>query len=75
MDGNTPAFPPNAGWESNNPQHRGLSKREYFAAMTMQALISASAYNGDARYVEYVVAQNAFKMADAMIKESENATR
>lgn len=52
--------------------HPGLTKREYYAAKAMQALIAASfqADRAEDYHVE-IVAENAFKMADAMLAESE----
>lgn len=35
---NQPAFPPNAGWE--HPEVKGLTKREYFAGLALQGLLS-----------------------------------
>lgn len=48
---------------------RGLTKREYFAAMAMQGMISAWGQHDVTSFLE--IAQDAFKLADVMIKESE----
>jgi len=47
-------------------KEEGITKREYFAAMAMQGLISARAY--DLCDIEYT-AIDAVNMADALIKE------
>lgn len=44
----------------------GMSMRDYFATKAMAAIISNCA---DYDYVEYKVAESAYKMADAMLKE------
>ena len=57
-----PAFP-SRSW-------LGISKRDYLAAVAMQGLIAASGdTDGVARYLEEAVAQSAYAMADAMLKE------
>ena len=44
------------------------SKRERYAAAAMQGIISGSGNSdGDVEYTASIVAENAFKMADAMI--------
>lgn len=67
-NGNDPANP-TIGWEitshgdpvSITDQH-GLTKREYFAAMAMQGMLSDPERYG-------VIAKGAVKFADALIKE------
>jgi hypothetical protein len=60
MSNNPPAFP--IHWENH---HQGMTLRDYFAAKAMQAFLldkRASMQNG---------AMDAYKMADAMLKERE----
>lgn len=45
----------------------GLTLRDYFAARAMQGLISAAGYRGQVNYVEAVLADSAYLMADAML--------
>lgn len=61
-----------AGKVSEWTNHPGLTKREYYAAKAMQALIAASfqADRAEDYHVE-IVAENAFKMADAMLEGGE----
>lgn len=71
MDGIKPAFP---CYISETELHEsGLTKREYFAAMAMQGLLASYSQHDLTEFRE--LACDAFLMADAMIKESENATR
>ncbi len=70
MDDNVPAFPTYEGNYEGKFSSQGLTKREYFAAMAMQAIIANHANGLD--YVESSVASYAFFMADAMIKESKS---
>lgn len=42
---NPPAFPPNAGWRDDDPNCRGLSIRDYFAAKAMAGLMMDYAIN------------------------------
>ena len=64
MSANDPAFPTDHAWESN----RGLTKREYFAAMAMQGLADtdSSTYQGVERISKLSVA-----LADSLIKALE----
>jgi hypothetical protein len=48
----------------------GMTLRDYFAAKAMSALVTASGDSeGLVEYVEEIVAQSAYKMADAMLAE------
>jgi len=62
-----PAFPAPAGVSHITEQ--GMTLRDYFAAKALTGILSA---NGDANgYLEYeenMVAKNAYKLADAMLK-------
>ena len=65
---NPPAFP--------NPHYReapGMTLRDYFAAKAMQAIISDSRYGGliGVNNYHYHRAEDAYKMADAMLKARE----
>ena len=48
-------------------KHKGLTKREYFAAMAMQGLLARYNFSSD----EDVVARNAVDYADALLSELE----
>ena len=56
-----PAFP-----TSENGQNHGLTKREYFAGLALQAVISSN------RYGEFEIPYWAVKYADALLVELEN---
>jgi hypothetical protein len=62
------AFPYSGEGDDMNTS-AGMTLRDYFAAKALQGIISA---NGDSSgYLEYeeeVVAKNAYKLADAMLK-------
>jgi hypothetical protein len=64
-----------------NNTHHGLTKREYFAAMAMQGIIQANQKieYGDYGKVrdphEYEIAQNAVRMADALLTELSKTTK
>lgn len=47
----------------------GISLRDYFAAKAMQAIISGNSKNGVLSYSEDAVADDAYDMVDAMLKE------
>jgi len=49
----------------------GMTLRDYFAAKAMQGIISASGADRRVEYDEDAVADNAYRMADAMLKERE----
>lgn len=46
----------------------GLSKREYFAAMAMQGLLSNPDHRSDSRSCHEQIAKKALSMADELIK-------
>lgn len=62
-NGDMPAMPPNAGWE--HPQAKGLTKREYFAGLAMQAILSNPDLSGHVSQK----ASSAVSAADALLKE------
>lgn len=63
---NTPAFPFVAKDESGPMINIGMTLRDYFAAKAMQAVVS----RGVVPNVPLeLYAENAYKMADAMLKE------
>ena len=76
---NQPAYPPNAGWEHS--EAKGLTKREYFARLAMQGLLSS---NGDVKYIvktndrdiftltAQTLAKDAILLADVLLKELDN---
>lgn len=49
--------------------HRGLTKREHFAAMAMQGLLSANAIYGGKTNDRDALAKDAVAFADAVLKE------
>jgi hypothetical protein len=74
-----PAFAvPEAGTESHTTWQgqKGLTKREYFAAMAMQGELSAQDFTGEGFYYNdesgrETVAQKAVAFADGLLKELE----
>ena len=60
--GNEPAFPCQA--DLHGKQHKGFSKREEYAKSALQAMGDTQGLNPS------YVAERAFKIADAMIAES-----
>jgi hypothetical protein len=60
-NGDKPAHPANQGWHTDG----GLTKREHFAAMAMQGMLS-----GRTEYEDPVIdVRNAVFLADALLKE------
>ena len=66
---NQPAFPA-MHYDLADNEH-GLTMRDYFAAKAMQAIISSDKYVGliGVNIYERRTATDAYKMADAMLKE------
>jgi hypothetical protein len=65
-DGNSPAFSKAAFYHPDggiNPPNDGLTKREYFAAMALQGLLT----NNNKDYVYFVI--SAVEFADDLIEE------
>jgi hypothetical protein len=60
-NGNRLAFP----IESITPFHKGLTKREYFAGLAMQGMLSNPETYGDREIMMQVAVEN----ADALLKE------
>lgn len=61
-----------------NPQGTGLTKREYFAAMAMQGIISSSpqsAMTGCPQYDESLVAKMSIEYADKLIELLNDTTK
>ncbi|WP_277810651.1 hypothetical protein [Chromohalobacter canadensis] len=52
--------------------YHGLTKREHFAAMAMQAMIEAAAYKHP--YSPEILAQQSIGMADALLGELERTS-
>jgi hypothetical protein len=69
---NKPAFPStfHNGW--GEPE-KGMALRDYFAAKAMQAILSSDKYVGliGVNRYEQRTAEDAYKMADAMLKARE----
>lgn len=64
-DNGGPAFPPNAGWSSDDPRFRGMTLRDYFAAKVMQGMWACADVRGNSE----ALARGAYEMADAMLAE------
>jgi hypothetical protein len=62
-----PAFPPNAGWK--HAEAKGLSKREYFAGLAMQAAISAGTPGWARSEIIKQYAHFAVEAANALLDE------
>ena len=60
-----PAFP--TGNQSAYNHHRGMSIRDHFAGMAMQALFDSDAGHDKGEIA--MIAQEAYEMADAMLAE------
>ena len=61
-----PAFPVGSG-DMRDPT--GMTLRDYFAAKAMQVLTTKLASTGDMHVFDDAVAESAYAMADAMLKE------
>ena len=59
---NIPAFPVAFKWGEDLKEYNGMTLRDYFAAKAMQTLAEKYSHEGD-------VSRNAYKIADAMMKE------
>lgn len=80
-----PAFPAmdmnqHQGVDRLELRHEGLTKREYFAAMAMQTLVTSQIVaDRDGRYDETnwkeVVAMNAIEFADELLRQLEATTK
>lgn len=68
-DGNKPAFAAMAVDSNELFQELGLTKREYFAAMAMQGLMSATDSNGDWKFCIESASEYSVQAADALIKK------
>jgi hypothetical protein len=60
------AFPQTYEYNNGTVAHFGLTKREYFAGLALQAVISSN------RYGEFEIPYWAVKYADALLLELEN---
>lgn len=69
MDANTQGFPV---INLDNGTIIGLTKREYFAAIAMQAIYTNAGRNGFNFSAHIAIAKESFLISDAMIKESNN---
>ena len=72
-----PAFPHPAGWRRDPDISDGMTLRDYFAAKAMQSVITQEiaalrrVNEYTAKSSEDVMAEWAYKMADAMLKKRE----
>lgn len=66
-DTSDPAFPLPLGEQNIHPCVSGLTKREWFAGMVVQGMYANRHIY--AEITDKLMAQNAYQMADAMIKE------
>ena len=53
--------------------HGGLTVRDYFAAMAMQGLVTASGDQGSVDYDDAIVSENAYSLADSMLAQREKS--
>ena len=78
MSDNTggPAFPTTKPLESWGDPNQGMTLRDYFAAKAMQALLSEDRYMGliGVNNFEHRRAEDAYKVADAMLRARGNKT-
>ena len=77
-DNSGPAFPVRDSWWEENDQkitgYLGLTKREWFAGMALQAIINGWTRVNDSYVPECdlrSIAEQSFKIADAMLAKSE----
>ena len=73
---NPPAFPVAFKWGEDLKEYNGMTLRDYFAAHAMQGLIASPrmplpAAKGGLDVTDVMVADLAYKMADAMLKARE----
>ena len=61
-----PAFPVPFKWTPDLKQYNGMTLRDYFAAKAMQGLLASDVYAPRDKFAE-----NAYAMADAMMKARE----
>lgn len=69
-----PAFPVQSVYiEDQSTNSHGMNLRDYFAAKAMQSIVSSDRYSGliGVNNYELRTAADAYKMADAMLKERE----
>lgn len=66
-----PAFPIHAKYDEETIFNEGLFLRDYFAARAMQGILSSDKYAGliGVNRYEQRTAEDAYKMADAMLIE------
>lgn len=64
------AFPQTYEYNNSTVAHFGLTKREYFAGLALQAVISSNRYSEYERVCWTV--KSAIKYADALLLELEN---
>ena len=68
---NPPAFP-NEGFNGWGEPFQGMTLRDYFAAQAMQGLFASNAeHDHEDEHIFDVVAEAAYKQADAMLKARE----
>lgn len=63
------AYDPDKNGSSYNPECQGLTKREHFAAVAMQALASAHSSDGTWSHDPKDAASAAVQYADALLEE------
>ena len=79
-NGNMPAMPQSGicdsegnSYDSNDLGGGGLTKREQFAAMAMQGILSNNNLIGEVGSIEIEVADQSLKYADALLSQLEKA--
>ena len=70
---NPPAFPLTSNWLGELRHLNGMTLRDYIAAKAMQAIMGDSRYGGviGVNNYQHRTAEDAYKMADAMLKARE----
>lgn len=76
MADNPQAFPPNAGWRDNDPNPRGMTLLDYFAAAALPAVVTATSAGQHqltgTGTVQDMIAQDAYRLAAAMLNERQD---
>ena len=66
------AFPFQFGDSFGGNAHEGLTKREYFAGLAMQGILSKAGFSAAHNDLHQYLAQEAVKFADALLTELAN---
>lgn len=67
---NEPAFPVSEALVANEPKYQGMTLRDYFAGQALEELkIDYSELTVPVRDIPRIMAQKAYRIADAMLAE------